>query len=82
MLGSLLESSLRRSLLMFDGSAAGFFTRPISATLLVVFVVVAVLPLIRAVRDRRAGAVPAGGAAVADGSSDDASAKNREEESV
>ncbi len=79
-LGSLLESSLRRSLLMFDGSAAGFFTRPISATLLVVFVVVAVLPLIRAVRDRRAGAVAASAADTsATGTS---SAKNREEESV
>ena len=71
-LGSLLESSLRRSLLMFDGSAAGFFTRPISATLLVVFVVVAVLPLIRSVRNRRA----------AGASAPDRSALNREEESV
>ena len=43
-LGSLLESSLRRSLLIFDGDPAGFFTRPISGTLLVVFVLVAVLP--------------------------------------
>lgn len=77
-LGSLLESSLRRSLLMFDGSAAGFFTRPISATLLVVFVVVAVLPLVRAVRNRRAGQATAGDPAVKNGTS----AQNREEESV
>ncbi len=46
-LGSLLEDSLRRSLLIFDGDATGFFTRPISGTLLAAFVVVAVLPLVR-----------------------------------
>jgi putative tricarboxylic transport membrane protein len=46
-LGSLLEDSLRRSLLIFDGDATGFFTRPISGTLLAVFVLVAVLPLVR-----------------------------------
>jgi putative tricarboxylic transport membrane protein len=65
---------------MFDGSAAGFFTRPISATLLVVFVVVAVLPLVRSVRERRAAS---GGGAVEDGTSaQNRSAQNREEESV
>jgi putative tricarboxylic transport membrane protein len=46
-LGSLLEDSLRRSLLIFDGDATGFFTRPISGTLLAAFMVVAVLPLVR-----------------------------------
>ena len=53
-LGSLLEDSLRRSLLIFDGDATGFFTRPISGTLLVVFVVVAALPGIRTLLRRRA----------------------------
>jgi putative tricarboxylic transport membrane protein len=43
-LGSLLESSLRRSLLLFDGDPTGFLTRPISGTLLALFVVVALLP--------------------------------------
>src|SRR3712207_713760 len=52
-LGSLLESSLRRSLLLFGGNPLGYFTRPISGTLLVVFLRVALLPLIRAVRVRR-----------------------------
>jgi putative tricarboxylic transport membrane protein len=33
-LGSLLEDSLRRSLLLFDGDPTGFLTRPISGTLL------------------------------------------------
>jgi putative tricarboxylic transport membrane protein len=46
-LGELLESSMRRSLLVFGGDPTGFFGRPISATLLVVFVLVAVLPAIR-----------------------------------
>jgi putative tricarboxylic transport membrane protein len=52
-LGSLLEDSLRRSLLIFDGDATGFFTRPISGTLLGVFVLVAVLPLVRRAFRRR-----------------------------
>ena len=38
---------MRRSLLVFGGDPLGFFGRPISATLLVVFVLVAVLPFIR-----------------------------------
>ncbi|PWU48468.1 transporter [Micromonospora globispora] len=58
-LGSLLEDSLRRSLLIFDGDATGFFTRPISGTLLVVFLLVALLPPIRAaLRHRRAAPDP------------------------
>jgi putative tricarboxylic transport membrane protein len=46
-LGSLLEDSLRRSLLIFDGDPTGFLTRPISGTLLAVFLFVALLPPIR-----------------------------------
>jgi putative tricarboxylic transport membrane protein len=52
LLGSLLEDSLRRSLLIFEGDPAGFFTRPISGTLLVLFLVVALLPAIRAALPR------------------------------
>lgn len=55
-LGSLLESSLRRSLLVLNGDLAGFFTRPISAVLLVVFVVVALWPMVKAGLDRRKAA--------------------------
>ncbi|MER7081025.1 putative tricarboxylic transport membrane protein [Saccharopolyspora kobensis] len=52
-LGSLLETSLRRSLLLFGGDPAGFFTRPISGTLLVLLAAVALLPLVqRLVRAR------------------------------
>src|SRR3712207_6265403 len=55
-LGSLLEDSLRRSLLIFEGDPTGFITRPISGTLLVVFVLVALLPLVQALRHRRRAA--------------------------
>jgi putative tricarboxylic transport membrane protein len=54
-LGALLETSLRRSLLLFDGNPAGFFTRPISGTLLACLIAVALLPAARtALRHRRA----------------------------
>ncbi|GAA3599014.1 tripartite tricarboxylate transporter permease [Kineosporia mesophila] len=46
-LGTLLEDSLRRSLLLFGGDPTGFVTRPISGVLLAAFVVVALLPLAR-----------------------------------
>src|SRR3712207_5320362 len=52
-LGSLLENSLRRSLLLFDGDATGFFTRPISGTLLALFVLVVLLPPLRSAFTRR-----------------------------
>jgi putative tricarboxylic transport membrane protein len=56
-LGLLLETSLRRSLLLFEGNPLGYFTRPISGVLLAVFLLVALLPLIRSIRTRtRAGA--------------------------
>ena len=55
-LGELLEDALRRSLLLFDGDPTGFFTRPISGTLLVLFLVVALLPLLQALRNRRRAA--------------------------
>ena len=62
-LGSLLESNLRRSLLVFEGDVTGFFTRPISATLLLLFVLVAALPLIQsALRRRRTRSTPLEGA--------------------
>src|SRR3712207_1796897 len=52
-LGSLLEESLRRSLLIFDGDPSGFLTRPISGTLFALFLLVAVLPAVQAARHRR-----------------------------
>ncbi|WP_158850263.1 tripartite tricarboxylate transporter permease [Saccharothrix deserti] len=53
-LGSLLEDSLRRSLLMFDGNPTGFLTRPISGVLLATFVLVILVPPVRAAIRRRA----------------------------
>ncbi|MFL4477909.1 tripartite tricarboxylate transporter permease [Paeniglutamicibacter sp. ORCA_105] len=52
-LGSLLESSLRRSLLVLEGDPTGFFSRPISGTLLVIFVIVAVWPMVKTVINKR-----------------------------
>ncbi|WP_336713710.1 tripartite tricarboxylate transporter permease [Arthrobacter sp. USHLN218] len=52
-LGSLLEANLRRSLLVLNGDLGGFFGRPISATLLVIFVFVAVWPMIQSVLAKR-----------------------------
>jgi putative tricarboxylic transport membrane protein len=54
-LGSLLEDSVRRSLLIFEGDPTGFLSRPISGTLLVVLVLVALLPAFQALRSRRRG---------------------------
>jgi putative tricarboxylic transport membrane protein len=54
-LGSLLESSVRRSLILFDGDLTGFVTRPISGVLLVVFVFVIVLPIVRGAMAKRQG---------------------------
>ncbi|WP_324012185.1 tripartite tricarboxylate transporter permease [Microbacterium sp. JZ37] len=60
-LGSLLESSIRRALLLFDGDPTGFLTRPISGVLIVVAVVVIVLPVIQsAMRARRGSAIGIG----------------------
>jgi putative tricarboxylic transport membrane protein len=52
-LGSIVESSIRRSLLIFDGDPTGFFTRPISGTLLAVFLLVALWPAAKLLLGRR-----------------------------
>ncbi|HET6560414.1 MAG TPA: tripartite tricarboxylate transporter permease [Marmoricola sp.] len=52
-LGSIIESSTRRSLIIFDGDATQFLTRPISGTILVVFVLVALAPLLTKLLRRR-----------------------------
>jgi putative tricarboxylic transport membrane protein len=59
-LGSIVESSVRRSMLIFDGDPSGFFTRPISGTILALFLVVALWPAAKALlRFRRAAPEPA-----------------------
>jgi putative tricarboxylic transport membrane protein len=55
-LGSIIESSTRRSLLIFGGDPTGFVTRPISGGILAVFVLLVLLPLIRMLLKRRSSA--------------------------
>ena len=52
-LGSIIESSTRRSLLIFGGDPTGFLTRPISGTILAIFAVLALLPVVRHLLARR-----------------------------
>jgi putative tricarboxylic transport membrane protein len=59
-LGSLLEENLRRSLLIFGGDVSAFVGRPISGVLLLIFVLVALLPLIQS-RVKKARAKKAAG---------------------
>ena len=53
-LGAIIEASARRSLLIFDGDPTGFFTRPISGTILAIFVLLVLLPVVQYLRKRRA----------------------------
>ena len=52
-LGSLIESSFRRSMLIFDGDPTGFLTRPISGAILTFLVLVLAAPLIKMAFRRR-----------------------------
>jgi putative tricarboxylic transport membrane protein len=52
-LGSIIEASTRRSLLLFDGDPTGFITRPISGTILAIFVLLLLMPGIRALLNLR-----------------------------
>ena len=52
-LGAIVEASIRRSLLIFDGDPTGFFTRPISGTILGLFLLVVLWPLGRRLFGRR-----------------------------
>ena len=52
-LGAILESALRRSLILFEGDPTGFLTRPISGVLVVLLLVVLILPVIRLLRRLR-----------------------------
>jgi putative tricarboxylic transport membrane protein len=58
-LGSIIEASTRRSMLIFDGDPTGFFTRPLSGTILAIFVVVALWPAVRHLLKRRRAESPA-----------------------
>ena len=52
-LGPLLELNLRRSLIVSDGSFLIFFTRPVSATILVVAIVILAFSFVSRLRKRR-----------------------------
>jgi putative tricarboxylic transport membrane protein len=52
-LGELLEANLRRSLLVLNGDLAGMLARPISATLLAVFLAEALWPVLKSLLGRR-----------------------------
>jgi putative tricarboxylic transport membrane protein len=58
-LGAIVEASTRRSLIIFDGDPTGFFTRPISGTILALFVLVALAPLLKKLVRRRTRRTPA-----------------------
>lgn len=55
-LGTIIEASTRRSLLIFDGDPTGFITRPISGGILAIFLVLALLPVLQYLRRRRIAA--------------------------
>jgi putative tricarboxylic transport membrane protein len=57
-LGSLMESSFRRSMLIFEGDPTGFVTRPISGTILAFLVLVLALPLVKLAFRRRTPETP------------------------
>lgn len=57
-LGSLMESSFRRSMLIFDGDPSGFVTRPISGAIIAFIVLVIALPLIKLALRRRTPVTP------------------------
>lgn len=50
-LGFMVETSLRRSLVISYGSVACFYERPIALTLIILAIITLVFPIVRAVRD-------------------------------
>ncbi len=60
-LGPLAETSMRQSLLMSHGEFAIFFERPVAAPIMVVALVLFLLPLLKAIRDRIKKPAPEGG---------------------
>jgi putative tricarboxylic transport membrane protein len=56
-LGPMLEYSLKQSLMVSKGSFKIFFSRPISATCLIIALILVVLPIVPRLRKKRPGAV-------------------------
>lgn len=59
-LGPMMETSLRQSLIKSDGSFSIFFRRPISAAFLAIAIILLLIPLLPKLRARRPGAVIGG----------------------
>jgi putative tricarboxylic transport membrane protein len=55
-LGPMLEYSLKQSLMVSRGSFKIFFSRPISATCLIIAIILVILPIIPKLRKKRPGA--------------------------
>jgi putative tricarboxylic transport membrane protein len=55
-LGSVMEKAVRQSLLIFGGDVTGFFTRPISGTVLAALIAVLALPGVRYLMRRKSAA--------------------------
>jgi putative tricarboxylic transport membrane protein len=51
-LGSMMEIAVRQSLLIFEGDPTGFFTRPISGTVLAALLIAVAYPVIRTILNR------------------------------
>ena len=52
-LGGMLEDNLRRALLIWDGSYAFLWQRPITATIMVITILTLLVPIISAIKDSR-----------------------------
>jgi len=52
-LGFMVETSLRRSLVISYGNVSCFYTRPIALTLIILALITLLFPIIRAIRDER-----------------------------
>ncbi len=56
LLGGMLESNMRRALVMSNGSYATFITRPVSCVLLILVVVTFLYPVIKSIRNKKKAA--------------------------
>ena len=55
LLGSMLESNMRRALVMSNGSYATFVTRPVSCVLLIFVIITFLFPIIKSVIAKKKG---------------------------
>lgn len=60
LLGSMLESNLRRALVMSHGSWATFVTRPVSCVLFIAIILIFCIPVVKSIRNKRKAAAQKG----------------------